>query len=475
MIFKAKELIKLNSMIEKGDRIVIGVSGGADSVCLLHVLNELSKEEDVQLFAVHVNHGIRGLEAKADEDFVKQFCDKLGIPLRIFEYDVKGIAKAEGLSEEEAGRKVRYQAFLNECESNQCNKIAVAHNKNDNAETVLFHLFRGSGITGLTGIVSSRDIKAGLSKVTLIRPLLCVSRKEIETYLFERGITYQTDATNLTDDYSRNKIRNQVLTYVTKEINQKAIEHVTQAATQLKEIQEFINRMASAKFSELVEEENNVLRVDIYKLKQEDFVIQKELVRRILAKLGGSLKDIEAKHIQQVLDLLEKQVGKQINMPYRIIAMREYDKVKFYINNIFINKCNCKTVPVTIDLPGRYPIAMHGKMLEIEVFENEKNMIYPKNKYTKWFDYGKIENTVEIRTRQEGDYIQINCSGGRKKLKDYFIDLKIPKEERSNILLVADGNHIMWILDDRDRMSEKYKVVKSTKKILSMSLLNVED
>ena len=476
MLSKVKEYNKLNKMVEEGDRIVIGVSGGADSVCLLYVLKELCQEVGASLFAVHVNHGIRGNTAKQDEEFVKELCSSLNIHLHVAQYEVKKIAKMERLSEEEAGRKVRYQTFIRECENNRCNKIAIAHNMNDNAETMLFHLFRGSGITGLTGIASTRELSAYLYNITIIRPLLCITRKEIEHFLEERRIPYQVDETNLTDDYSRNKIRNQVLTYVVRELNPNAIEHIAQSAYQLKEIEDYLKHMVNYAVISLVEATEHSYRINLAKLQKEHVVIQKELIRRILEKIGGGLKDIEAKHIYQVLSLRDKQVGKRMDLPYHIRVEREYEYLKFYsVLNEDTLTDEGNAFPTRVMSSGTYPLISVKKMLEVDIFDYEKSMFYPKNKYTKWFDYDKIENTVEIRTKKERDYIQINDSGGRKKLKNYFIDQKVPVKERKEILLVADGDHVMWIMDGKERMSEKYKVNENTRKVLSMSLRNMEE
>ena len=236
MIRKIKAYMEQYNMLAKGDRIVIGVSGGADSICLLHVLKQLRVDTELFLMVVHINHGIRGEEADRDERFVKDFCRTEGVEYRSLTADVTGIAKVEGLSEEEAGRKVRYEAFFEVCEELRCNKIAIAHNRNDIAETVLFNLFRGSGIRGLSGIEPYRVIPLSSREVALIRPLLGVERAEIEEYLHQEGIPYMIDSTNLGEDYSRNKIRNRILTYATQEINQQCVNNIVEAAGALREI-----------------------------------------------------------------------------------------------------------------------------------------------------------------------------------------------------------------------------------------------
>lgn len=478
MLRKVCDYIKQNKMIEKGDRIVVGVSGGADSICLLYVLDELCMEFNAFLTVVHVNHGIRGVEADRDEKFVSELCSKLNIEYHSYYYDVKRIAKEENLTEEEAGRKVRYQAFIEVSNGNKCNKIAIAHNKNDTAETVLFHLFRGTGMKGLSGIDPRCNRKTDTGNITIIRPLLCVERKEIETYLKEKGFDYRIDATNLTDDYSRNKIRNHILTYAVKEINRSSVQHIAAAASQLKENWEFVNSCISQRYTELVKEKDQSYYASVRELLEEDIVIQKGIIRKILERLAGELKDIEAKHVDQVLSLYQKQVGRQVHLPYHMIVSRGYHELRFFCDRdreLTEKIDENQPEQIEVKIPGKVYLPNMRLYLITSVINHKKSIVIPKNSCTKWFDYDKIENTVVIRTRNEGDYIQINRFGGRKKIKDYFIDHKIPKEERDQQLLISDGSHIIWILGEESRISEKYKVEDTTKKILLMKLIDVEE
>lgn len=199
MIKKVLNFIKENNMLQNGDSVVLGVSGGADSICMLYVLKEISKFINLKLVVVHVHHHIRGKEADGDMEYVRKICDKEHIPYEIFHIDAKKEAIARGMSEEEAGRVCRYECFAKVQEKYNANKISVAHNLNDNSETILFNLFRGTGIKGISGIPMQRD--------NIVRPLLCVSRKEIEKYLEENHISYRTDKTNFETEYSRNKLR----------------------------------------------------------------------------------------------------------------------------------------------------------------------------------------------------------------------------------------------------------------------------
>lgn len=462
MLNTVKKFIEEQHMIKKGDRIVAGISGGADSVCLFYVLLDLKEVYAMEFLVVHVNHGIRGKEAKEDEEYVSTLCKQHRIPFFSIHADVKDIAARKGMSEEEAGRWVRYQAFYECLSKNKCNKIAIAHNKNDNAETILFHLFRGSGIKGLTGIKPVRE--------EIIRPLLCVGRKEIEQFLKERQVSFQEDKTNQTESYTRNKIRHRILNYATESINSKAVEHIVNAGSQLKEIEQYLDRMIHSAFSCIViAREEAVYEVEIEKFIEEDPVIQKGILREVLLRLADGLKDIEAFHIELIIGLMTKEVSKRVDLPYGILAVREY-------NHVVLKKQSQDTkerIPVLdleteIIIPGNQFVPGMNLEINTKLINYKKNMIIPKNGYTKWFDYDKIKNTVLIRNRRTGDYLQIDAKGSRKKLKSLLIDEKIPRENRELLPLLADGPHIMWIIGGR--MSEAYKVNEETKVILEINL-----
>lgn len=478
MIKRVSNYIKSHNLINSGDRILVGVSGGADSVCLLHILSTLYKDTDVDFFAVHVHHGIRKEEADRDEAFVRSFCQKLGIGYNAYHFDVIALSTREGLSEEEAGRRVRFEAFINASAKFKCNKVAIAHNKNDNAETVLFNMFRGSAIKGLTGMDSIIKMNIDAGSITIIRPLLSTTRQDIEEYLKTNNIEYQDDSTNFSNLYSRNKIRNQVLKYAKDEINTNVIENINNAADHLNEAYDFIDKCISEQFGEIVRKKDDCYEYTNNDLDQEHIVIKKGIVRKILGELAGSLKDIESKHIESVLSLDKKQVGKRINLPYNMIALKGYDSVKIFNapntteNDLSIHK---PRIMYDIVIPGRTDVDEFNIYLETDILYYEKKYPFPKNSCMKWFDYDRIENTLKLRTRKSGDYLQIDSQGGRKKLKDYYIDLKIPKEERDRLLVIADGDHILWIMGYGNRISEKYKISDNTKRILSMELINAKE
>lgn len=485
MLKTIKNYMNENNMITKGDRIVLGVSGGADSVCLFHVFLQLMPFFNLSLFVVHVNHGIRGEEAEEDEAFVKELCENAKVPFWCVKADIPAIAKMEGITEEEAGRKVRYEAFYKCVEKNKCNKIAIAHNKNDNAETMLFHLFRGSGVKGLTGISPKRDV--------IIRPLLCVTRKEIETYLEQQNISFRTDRTNLTQDYSRNKIRHRILTFAQEEINIKAIEHMAHTANQLRLMENYLEKNVDLAYNRLVIcNKDNSFRMKVKELQQEDLIMQQGIIRKVFYQLANQLKDIDAVHIDLVLELLTKEVGKRLHLPYGIQAEKGYEYITMSVNHSRQDKKDSNKTSAkeeiagfehVLNIPGDTYIPEINHSFRTRIIKYKKNLIIPQDGYTKWFDYDKINNTVLIRSRNSGDYIQIDSKGNnsresnallsnspwsRKKIKSLFIDEKIPREERDLVPLVADGSHIMWVVGNR--ISEAYKINEDTKAILEISL-----
>ncbi len=452
-IKKVRNYLTEYKMLQKKDRVVVGVSGGADSVCLFFVLLELKAEYELELYLVHIHHGIRGEEADADQAFVEALGRQFDIPVISRKKEVKAYGKKHGLSEEEAGRQVRYRVFEEVCREYKCNKIAVAHNMNDNGETMLFHLARGSGVGGLCGIPPVRG--------EIIRPLLGVTRNEIEAYLKEQNQPFRTDATNLTDDYARNRIRHMVIP-VLEELNEKAIDHMSKTAEMLRETEAFLEKAVKEASLRVVTRKKGQYLLEIEPFKDYDAVIQKGILRTLLFELAGQKKDIESVHVESLRKLMEMESGKRISLPYGLLGEKEYSRLLIK-KQIATEKAEGYNIP--IEKAGIYSIPGQEWYLEVDIVENTyKVNEIPKNDYTKWFDYDKICNTVHLRTRKNGDFLQIQKDGGTKKLKDYFMDEKISREEREQIPLLTDGPHVIWVIGKR--ISEMYKISEQTRQIL---------
>jgi len=458
-IDKIKAVIKDNELIKEGERVVVGVSGGADSVCLLLVLKEIMPLECIT--AVHINHGIRGDEAARDEDFVLQLCKRQGIRLEIRRLDVPLFARENKISEEEAGRVLRYRVFEEIRLLYKADKIAVAHNLNDVAETFLMNLSRGSGITGLTGI----KLRSGV----LIRPLIKTSRTEIEEIVTYLGEGFITDSTNNSLIYTRNRIRKRVIPEL-EEVNERAVSHINDACERLEKIEAYIIKEAAKAYKSYVTKGKDIfISNEILTL---DEVIIEEVLHKALSEAAGRARDIGSVHISYLLELFNKQVGREIDLPYQVRAFREYKGIRLKGSaNKSESGESIQVLPElllhTEDVEGISTVASEEDNIRL-TFEDGSVKNLSQNSCIRWFDYDKIAENVMLRFREEGDFLVISPEGDKKKLKKYFTDSKIPSDKRGEIPLVASGNEVLWIIGYRT--GEGARITKSTKKLLKMEI-----
>ncbi len=550
--------IEQHRMLQSGDRVLAGVSGGADSVCLLFLLARYREKIPFDLAVVHVNHGIRP-DAGEDAAYVKELCGRLRLPFFPVNADVPGLARAEGISEEEAGRRARYEAFekyagewggrgldMEGAGEGPGIKLALAHHMGDRAETFLFHLFRGTGSRGLGSIQPVREHGGG--KLTVIRPLLCLERREIEEYLEERGISYRTDSTNQEDGYARNRIRHHVLPWAEQEICRGAVRHISEAADRLSEIEEYLtaqtalarescvrNRVSCVRSGEsfvqsgescmqseescvrngescvrsrescvrnrenCVRNEEGCMRnrescvqnregaegreIQVDKFLEFPPLLQKRVLLELLLEVSPLHKDIGAVHVEMLRGLFLSGTGKSVSLPCGIRAERSYDRIILEREPLDEGeKPDPGDVAIEISLPGdlledwRMEKIFRGTRFTFHILNNYKFDEMPKNQCTKWFDCDKIISALSIRTRRTGDYFMIRDGGGeliRKKLKDYMITEKIPREQRDSLPLLTDGNHVLWM--PGYRTSEAYRPDKGTKHVLQVVFEKTED
>ena len=460
MIFhKVEQYVAKRNMIQKGDKLVVGVSGGADSICLLFVLMELQKKLAFEMVVVHVNHGLRGESADADEAYVRKVCKEHGITCEVYRENVDLIAKERKQSTEEAGRDVRREAFGHTMEKHGGTKIALAHHMNDSVETFFMNLARGTGIQGMGGI---RPI-AGV----YIRPLLCLERREIEEFLREKNIPYCTDSTNEEDDYTRNRLRNHVIPYLEKEVNARTVAHIGETMSRLQELQIFLQEQTEIYYKQCVKQHEKG-----YILLENSFFeapasLRPFIIKRVLVQICQKEKDIQEIHMQKILELFQKQVGRQIDLPYAMQGKRIYEGV--YIYKKEVTDIDPMNVQVSFAKENRQEIEWGNIKVICRLLENAStDKIYMEKINTMRFDYDIITHGVCIRTRQPGDYITIHPDGRRQKLKSFFINEKIPQEKRDKILLVADGDHILWVVGYRTNCV--YQVGKYTKRVLEIQM-----
>ncbi len=448
-----------NKLFGKGDRIVVGVSGGMDSVCLLDILNQCKEEYDLSLLVVHVNHCLRGEEADRDEAFVKALAEKMGLEFYSERVDILQVSKERKMTEEEAGRYMRYQIMQHVCMMKGYQKIAIAHNQDDVAETVLFQMFRGSGPRGLSGIFAKREY--------IIRPILFASRAEIAEYVKTHGLECCTDATNEMEEYSRNKIRLRVFPYVEKEINNRAKEHVAKAAQKIALQNSYIEKQAKKRYMKLVHADRGEYYYSCEEFNKLDIVIQIEIIRLILKNFRDSVKDITEQHYKMIISLTKKEAGKQVCLPGNICVERRYQYVWFK-NQIADVRIAIKEL---CEFPYDGVVEIHRERVRLcmDVVEREKlPEEIPQKDYTKWFNYDNIRGGIELRNPEEGDFFVMDKQGNRKKLSRYYIDEKIPLSERKREIVLADGSHVLWAVPGR--ISDAYKITEDTKKVLVVVL-----
>lgn len=558
MLDKIIRFIRETHMLEPGDRVVAGVSGGADSICLLAILDQLRTVFPVSVRVIHVHHGLRGVEADRDEAWVQEVCGRMEIPFFSVHRDVRAYAGEHGMSEEEAGRVLRYEAFEKMAQEwdqevwenqetrnvqNICGaqrqagglnqaKIALAHHQEDQAETILHHLLRGSGLRGLSGMHPVQGRR--------IRPLLCAQREEIREYLKQQKLCWCEDSTNQSGDYTRNRIRRELLPMMETLVNARAQENLLHAGELFAQADEYLEKQAlavwksagtenirteSAKTENIRTEnvgienigtdgagnENSknkdreremekeapygaVAGIALKEFCEQEPIIRSYLIRMLLDHAKPGWKDITRRHFESLDHLAFGAVGSSADLPGELRAQTGYHFLWICREGIKTEKSktekskieNLKTEKIEME-NGKEEVEKSGENsdreeevsdqeilkerevpeLKMRIFPYEKGREFPKNMYTKWFDYDKIKSALSVRFRKEGDYLGLP-GGKRKTVARYMIDEKIPRHLRDEIWLLAEGDHVLWVIGYR--ISEYYKITDDTKTVLEVRL-----
>ncbi len=438
MIETMLNTIKENGLIAYGDRIIIGLSGGPDSLAMTHALLTIRESFGLSLYAVHVNHLFRGEHADADEAFVLSFCNTQNLPCFSFRVDVQAKARALGISFEEAGRSVRYEKFEHIMEQVAANKIAVAQNKNDVLETFFINLFRGSGVDGLASIEYMRD---GL----YIRPILDVNRKDIELYCNQNNLSPRHDHTNDENDYVRNKIRNEFLPYVRETFNPAIDETIGKTIHIMKSEKDFWRVHRQRLFDTNCKWVDGDIHID---QKIFDRLLESEkyqLIRHCIVQLKGNLTDVSFDTIFRITKLQRTGALCKIDEEYSVI--KQYDVLVLYKPT--------RKKPVEA-------CALYTKRIA-----RQEIVKYKLDNTCVAIDFDKVVGDLCVRIRKDGDYFVPLGMKGHKKIKDYFIDEKVPKNDRDRIHLVCDDEKIIWI--QNMRLDNRCKITETTKNIIILS------
>ncbi|MBC8562439.1 tRNA lysidine(34) synthetase TilS [Jutongia huaianensis] len=502
---EVKDFCRQNHLLEPSDRVLVAFSGGADSVYLARALLELSREWDFVVELIHVNHQIRGEEAERDEMFCKSFAEENGIRIHICRGDVPKMVQEKKYSLEEAARIYRYRCIEETAEQYGFQKVAIAHHRDDQAETVLFQMLRGSGVRGMGGMCPRNG--------RYIRPLLFLCHDQIVRELGQISQSWCEDSTNQEADCSRNQIRLKILPLLEECVNRRASEHLARTAVRMQEVQAFLEEELAKRLPELVvdfPEEGfagrKELRARVRELQMLPKALQREFAYWMITQAAEHRKDITSRHLEALLALAAGESGKRISLPYGLVAGRDYDILwirKEYPNKVQQpdkakqgktaaetentaeagrNGTEDNTYPYW-DSAGKEPKSIvlcgtEGKEIKLllqrknffEAFEDNERKI-PKNNCTKWFDYAKINGMLEFRHPEEGDFLWLDEQGTRKKpLNRLLIDRHVPREDRRKIWILAEGSHVVWI-PELDRVSAGYYVSDRTEEILCIKMI----
>ena len=455
---KVLNFIKEKNLINENDKVLVALSGGPDSVCLLHILCELKEKLKIDVGAAHVNHMLRGSDADNDENFTRNLCQGLNIEYYCKRVDIDIISKKNNISHELAGREERYKFFEELSLEKKYNKIAIAHNLNDNAETVLMRLMRGTGLDGLIGIRCKRDEK-------IIRPIMCLTRDEIERYIYENSIETCLDKTNLERDYSRNKIRLDLIPYMKRNFNEDLIKSINRMTTILDIDNDYIQKQVEVAYGKYVKYNNNIVIDKL--LFMEHQAIVSRVIRKSLSQIANTNMNFEQKHISDLNNLSLHGTGKKIDLPNGIVAENIYGDIIIKKKNKYKEEDKpCKLL--SIDEVLDREIEFKDYSIKFEKILNKNNKQISNNDLIKYFDYDKIKEDVQVRTRKDGDKFKPLGMNGSKRLKDIYINLKIPRDKRDLIPLICFDSEIAWIVGYR--VSETFKVTNLTKHILKISI-----
>ena len=419
----------------------------------------------MKLPAVHVEHGIRAKEARQDAQFVEELCKKEGVNCIVEHVDVPTLAKKAGCSEEEMGRKVRYEIFDRVAHRVGADKIAVAHHKNDVAETMLFNLCRGTGLAGLCAMAPVRG--------NIIRPLLVLEREEIIAYLEDRQVTYCNDSTNEDTTYTRNYIRKEILPRL-KEVNPKVVDHMVQTSNLLEGAKTTLEESIALQMKEAVVYAKDRALIKAFLFEEKNEYLVSGVLHNVIGELAGSRKDIHRIHIQELLKLAGLQVGKRVDLPYGLFAEKEYDGICIRKNSDTEQKVRLERPEIQLKIPGETRL-WDGQIVKTRIFpakEIKDIDKIPDKACTKWFDYDIINGCISVRNRRAGDDMVIHSDGGTKKIKELFIHEKIAQQKRDDVVLFVQNQRVLWAVGVR--MGEYGKINPKTKDVLEIKYMEEE-
>ena len=447
----------LEGLITPGDKVLVGVSGGADSIALLHVLHWFSRTQNYGLIVVHIDHMARGKDSDADADFVESVAKKLKLPFYLKKVDV-GIERLQlKTSFQDAARMIRYQFFEETLKAVGANKVALGHSADDQVETILMNIIRGTGLKGLAGIPKVRGY--------VIRPFWGIHRKDLDIYLKENDISFRDDSSNLDKKYLRNRIRHVLIPHL-ETYNPGIKKCLQQMSGIVSEEDSFLSQMTRDIFNKKIGESNEkniVWGIDDFQ--SYPMALRQRLVREIFCRITGDMQAITAYHVQQIINLFNSpKAGKVLNIPRGVTVTCSYGSILFA--KIVDDICGNEPLVTPIAIPGTTKL-LEGyiRKVETQIFVDKKDLFSLDTGRQAFFDFGKTGFGIQARFFRAGDRFCPLGMKGNKKLKSFFIDQKVPKSMRSQIPILTNADDdIIWVYGQR--ISHLYRVTEKTKKVL---------
>ncbi len=451
--------IQKHQLVSGGEKLVVAVSGGADSVCLLHILANLQLK--LELHIAHLNHQLRGADSDADAAYVAGLARKLKIPSTIEKRDVKGYQAEQRLSLEEAAREVRYRFLAELAKSIGAERVAAGHTKDDHIETILMHLIRGSGTRGMRGLQPSTLWQSGNESLVIVRPLLEISHQETEEYCRQHNITPRLDASNLSLSPLRNRVRQQLMPLL-ESYNPAVAEALLRTGRIADDDITFLDEQVARLWDKVIQQEEKTIIIDKAAFQPLPPALKRYLLRAAVEKLLGSAKDVEMRHIEEMMSLTTKPAGKKLSLPGGLTFAIEYER--------YLLTLDMSTLSPLPQLKGEFPLNIPGETLfpgwRVEVAIVERGEMSDEDDFTAHLDLAKSGDRLTVRTRKRGDRFQPLGLSQPKKLGEFMIDAKIPQAWRGRVPLVCSGEQILWVVGWH--LDERAKVGEDTKRVLRL-------